>query len=55
MKKILTAIIFYILRREKVNNFYNLCVEEGYCQDETYSWLQRTLYYMAFLEKTYGE
>lgn len=52
--KNIRALLFYLLRGSSVNEFYNLTLEEGICQDETFNWLQRTLYYMDFLEY-YGE
>lgn len=55
MNKKISLTLFYLLKGKHINGFYKLCLEEGYCQDETFNWYQRTLYYAGYLEKTYGE
>ncbi len=44
----MTNIIYFLKNRKEVNAFYKFCLENGYCQDETFDWLQRTMYFKAY-------
>jgi hypothetical protein len=46
MKKLIKTIAYYIAHKDEINNYYEYAVKEGYQNDETLNWYERTHYYL---------
>ena len=42
--KWLKRLWIYIKHHDEINHNYWYAIKEGYCQDETYNWLERTIH-----------
>jgi hypothetical protein len=43
------TLIYYLVNRKHINDYYNLALENGDCTDETYNWKQRTAYFKRYM------
>ncbi len=46
MKKLIKELYLYIKYRHDINFYYGWSYNEGYVQDETYTWRQRLNYWL---------